>query len=195
MKAAGIRVSFGYGLTETSSGVAISVRGDPFAMEICPDDTITLAEDGEILIQAPTCMMQGYYKRPEDTDAVLKDGVLYSGDLGRFDEDGRLHITGRKKDMLVLPDGTKLFLPEYEGAIMQALGHSELAVVLKNGRPALVWSGEGEAKEIEKQLRPLMAQQPRGRQIVSVYVTERPLPRTATGKIKRWELQQETETL
>ena len=191
----GVRVSFGYGLTETSSGVAISVGGDPFAMEVCPDDTVTIADDGEILIQAPTCMMQGYYKRPADTDAVLKDGVLYSGDLGRFDEEGRLHITGRKKDMLVLPDGTKLFLPEYEGAIMQALGHAELAVTLKNGRPALVFSGEADAKDIEQKLRPLMRAQPRGRQLARVYVISHPLPRTATGKIKRWELQQEMETL
>ncbi len=194
-KTKGLRVSFGYGLTETSSGVAISVSGDPFAMEVCPDDTITIADDGEILIQAPTCMMQGYYKRPKDTDAVLKDGVLYSGDLGRFDEDGKLHITGRKKDMLVLPDGTKLFLPEYESAIMKALNHQELAVVLKNGKPVLVFSGEADAKDIEKRLRPLMADQPRGRQITAVYVVSHPLPRTATGKIKRWELQQETETL
>ena len=194
-KAKGLRVSFGYGLTETSSGVAISVGGDPFAMEVCPDDTITLAEDGEILIQAPTCMMQGYYKRPGDTAEVLKDGVLHSGDLGSFDADGRLHITGRKKDMLVLSDGTKLFLPEYEAAVMQALGNPELAVILKNGKPALVFSGEGDAKEIEKKLRPLMASQPRGRQLSEVIVTEAPLPRTATGKIKRWELQQRMETL
>ncbi len=191
----GLRVSFGYGLTETSSGVAISVSGDPFAMEVCPDDTITIADDGEILIQAPTCMMQGYYKRPEDTAAVLKDGILYSGDLGRFDKDGKLHITGRKKDMLVLPDGTKLFLPEYESAIMKALDHQELAVALKNGRPVLIYSGEADAKDIEKRLRPLMADQPRGRQITAVYVVSHPLPRTTTGKIKRWELQQETETL
>ncbi len=191
----GVRVCFGYGLTETSSGVAISVSGDPFAMEVCPDDTITLAEDGEILIQAPTCMMQGYYKRPGDTAAVLKDGVLSSGDLGRFDEDGRLHITGRKKDVLVLPDGTKLFLPEYEGAIMQALAHPELAVILLNGKPALVYSGEAEEKELLQELRALMAELPRGQQLARVLIIDRPLPRTATGKIKRWEIQQEMEKL
>ncbi len=193
--AKGVRVSFGYGLTETSSGVAISVSGDPYAMEVCPDDTITLAEDGEILIEAPTCMMLGYYKRPADTEAVLQGGVLRSGDLGRFDENGRLYITGRKKEMLVLPDGTKLFLPEYEGELMRALGHRELAVALRDGRPVLLYSGEADAREIEKQLRPLMAAQPRGRQLAGVLVTNRPLPRTATGKIKRWELQQEMETL
>ena len=122
----GLRVSFGYGLTETSSGVAISVKGDPYAMEVCPDDTITIAEDGEILIEAPTCIMQGYYKRPDATREVLRGGVFHTGDLGMFDENGLLHITGRKKDMLVLPDGTKIFLPEYEAAIMQALGHTEI---------------------------------------------------------------------
>ncbi len=191
--AQGVRVSFGYGLTETSSGVAISVAGDPFAMEICPDDTITLDEDGEICIQAPTCMMQGYYKRPEDTAAVLQNGVLRTGDLGRFDEDGRLHITGRKKDMLVLPDGTKLYLPEYEAAIAQALGRSELAVVLCEGRPLLLLQGEGDEKEILRALRPVLAERPRGQQLSGVRFTAEPLPRTATGKIKRWELRRYLE--
>lgn len=187
---AGLRVSFGYGLTETSSGVAISVSGDPFAMEICPDDTITIADDGEILIQAPTCMMQGYYKMPDDTAAVLKDGVFHTGDLGMFDADGKLHITGRKKDMLVLPDGTKIFLPEYEAPLMQAFGSTELAVILREGRPALVFSGEADPGDISEKLRDLMRTLPRGQQIAEIIVTADPLPRTATGKIKRWELQQ-----
>lgn len=193
--ARGIRVSFGYGLTETSSGVAISTSGDPFAMDICPDDTVTLADDGEILIQAPTCMMQGYYKHPDATAAVLRDGVLHTGDLGRFDEAGKLHIIGRKKEMLVLSDGTKIFLPEYEGRLMQALGHTELAVTLRAGRPVLIFSGETRADELRKRLRPLMAALPRGQQLTDIIITEDPLPRTATGKIKRWELQQKAGLL
>ena len=188
--AMGLRVSFGYGLTETSSGVAISVKGDPYAMEICPDDTITLAEDGEILIEAPTCMMQGYYKRPDATHEVLRDGVLHTGDLGRFDEEGLLHITGRKKDILVLSDGTKIYLPEYESALMQTLEHTDLAVTLRDDRPVLVYSGEGDADAIAEKLRPVIAELPRGQQIAKIIVTDEPLPRTATGKIKRWELQQ-----
>ena len=186
--AKGIRVSFGYGLTETSSGVAISVQGDPYAMEVCPDDTITLAEDGEILIQAPTCVMQGYYKMPDATAAVLKDGVLYTGDLGRFDDEGKLHITGRKKDMLVLPDGTKMFLPELEGRIAQAVSNPEIAVTLRASRPVLVFSGAGDREAILEQLKPLLRELPRGQQITDVIVTDVPLPRTATGKLKRWEL-------
>lgn len=193
--ASGLRVSFGYGLTETSSGVAISVSGDPYAMEVCPDDRISIAEDGEILIEAPTCIMQGYYKRPDATREVLRDGVFHSGDLGRFDENGLLHITGRKKDILVLPDGTKIFLPEYESALMQTLGHTELAVMLKDDRPVLVFSGEGDAKGIFEKLRDLMRSLPRGQQITEVLLTDEPLPRTATGKIKRWELQQKVRTI
>ena len=192
--ARGIRVSFGYGLTETSSGVAISVEGDPYAMEVCPDDTITIAEDGEILIAAPTCMMQGYYKWPQYTDEVLRHGILSTGDLGRFDEDGRLHITGRKKDMLVLNDGTKIFLPEYEAALMKALEHTELAVVLRGGRPVLVYSGEADRKALQERLLPIMATLPRGQQLGDVIVVQEPLPRTASGKIKRWELQQKVGT-
>ena len=188
--ALGLRVCFGYGLTETSSGVAISVKGDPFAMEVCPDDTITIAEDGEVLIQAPTCMMQGYYKRPDATREVLRDGILYTGDIGCFDEEGRLHITGRKKDVLVLEDGNKIFLPEYESTLMKTLEHTELAVILKNNRPALVFSGEAEESVLSEKLRPLMRQLPRGRQLADIIIIDEPLPRTATGKIKRWELQQ-----
>ena len=188
--ALGLRVCFGYGLTETSSGVAISVKGDPFAMEVCPDDTITIAEDGEVLIQAPTCMMQGYYKRPDATREVLRDGILYTGDIGCFDEEGRLHITGRKKDGLVLEDGNKIFLPEYESTLMKILEHTELAVILKNNRPALVFSGEAEESVLSEKLRPLMRQLPRGRQLADIIIIDEPLPRTATGKIKRWELQQ-----
>ena len=190
-----IAVSFGYGLTETSSGVAISTGGDPFAMEICPDDRITLADDGEILIEAPTCMMQGYYKRPEDTAAALRNGVLHTGDLGRFDDDGRLHITGRKKDILVLPDGTKLFLPELEAELAAALGYTDLAVTLRDGRPVLVFAGEAEKAELLRRLRPVMERLPRGQQIADIRIVSDPLPRTATGKIKRWELQQKAGQL
>ena len=192
--AKGLRVSFGYGLTETSSGVAISVQGDPFAMEVCPDDEITLAEDGEILVKAPTCMMQGYYKKPEDTRAVLQNGILRTGDLGRFDEEGLLHITGRKKEILVLSDGTKLFLPEYEAELSAVLGTGELALALRNGRPVLILAGPAEDKaQLLRKLTPVTARRPRGQQITDIIFTDKPLPRTATGKLQRWALQQRLE--
>ena len=83
LQAMGKRVCFGYGLTETSSGVALSLGDDPYAMTVCPDDRITLAPDGEILIECETCMMQGYYKDAAATEAVLRNGVLSTGDLRR----------------------------------------------------------------------------------------------------------------
>lgn len=192
--ALGKRVCFGYGLTETSSGVAISVSGDPHAMEVCPDDTIAIAPDGEVLITAPTCMMQGYYKDNDATAAALRDGVLYSGDIGYLDEEGKLHITGRKKEMLVLPSGTKIFLPEYEAAIVQALGNPELAVILLNAKPVLVIKETAEKKqEINEKLSAIMKKLPRAQQLAEVIFTDQPLPRTATGKIKRWEIQKTEE--
>ena len=194
----GARISFGYGLTETSSGVALSLGDDPYAMTVCPDDTVTIADDGEILISAPTCIMKGYYKMPEATGAVLRYGMLRSGDLGRIDKNGLLHITGRKKDILVLSDGTKIFLPEYELQLMQALRRSELAVILQGGRPVLLCQtvpgdSEDPAKRrtaVLKLLAPFMKSMPRGQQITDVFFTDAPLPRTATGKIKRYELPQ-----
>ncbi len=189
VKAMGKRVSFGYGLTETSSGVALSVGGDPRAMEICPDDRIEIAPDGEILIWAPTCLMQGYYKDPVSTAQAIKDGWLYTGDLGTLDQDGRLHVTGRKKEMLVLPSGTKIFLPEYEGALIKALGNPDLAVVLLGDRPVLVIKAPKEQKEaITQALRAVMENLPRAQQISKVVTVDYPLPRTATGKVKRWEI-------
>jgi long-chain acyl-CoA synthetase len=141
-------------------------------------------------------MMQGYYKKEEDTRAVLSGGVLRTGDLGYLDAEGRVHITGRKKDMLVLPGGTKLFLPEYEAQLAAALGTAELAVFLeKNGSPALLLQAAAEEETaIREKLRPLMAQLPRGEQIGKIYFTDKPMPRTATGKIRRWEIQKEETT-
>ena len=193
-KAMGKRVSFGYGLTETSSGVAISVEGNPRAMEICPDDEIMISDEGEILIKAPTCIMQGYYKDKDSTDEALRDGVLYSGDLGFIDMDGKLHITGRKKEMLVLPSGTKIFLPDYEAALAKAIENAELAVILLKNKPVLVIKEiEEKRKEILEKINEEMKKHPRSHQLSQIIFTDNPLPRTATGKIKRWEIQKTEE--
>lgn len=188
-RAKGVRVSFGYGLTETSSGVALSLGDDPYAMTVCPDDTITLASDGEILIKAPTCVMEGYYKQPEDTNAALAGGVLHTGDLGRFDGEGRLYVTGRKKDVLVLPDGTKLYLPEAEAELSALLGGADLAIATQDGKAVLVLCGaEPDDAAVFAAIEPYQSTHPRGQQIGGVVRRSAPLPRTATGKIKRWEL-------
>ena len=195
VKERGIQLSFGYGLTETSSGVAISTGGDPRALDICPDDKITIAEDGEILIESRTCMMQGYYKYSSDSISTVQNGVLHTGDLGYLDADGRLHLTGRKKDILVLSDGTKIFLPEYESELAEKTGNENLAVALKNGRPVLVLEAECDRDALWQIVNENNRLQPRGRQITDIIVLNHPLARTATGKLQRWKLEKEIEEL
>ena len=68
---------------------------------------------GEVIVKGPNVML-GYYEMPEETNKVLKDGWFYTGDLGFFDEDGYLTLTGRSKDMIVLKNGKKVFPEEIE---------------------------------------------------------------------------------
>ncbi|MBR3234916.1 MAG: long-chain fatty acid--CoA ligase [Atopobiaceae bacterium] len=194
-KERGIRVSFGYGLTETSSGVAISMGDDPFAMTVCDGCTITLADDGEVLIQSPGSRMQGYYKLPADTAEVLIDGVLHTGDLGSFDADGNLHIQGRKKEVLVMPGGTKIFLPEYERQISEELGTSEVAVVLRKGMPVLVLDDlkDSATEAVLSRVKGAMEGWDRSQQLADVVELGRELPRTASGKIQHWMIQAELD--
>ena len=195
VNATGRRISYGYGLTETSSGVAISVSGDPSAMEVCPDDEIMLADDDEILVRAPECMMLGYYKLPEDTEAVLQDGILFTGDIGQFDADGRLHIIGRKKEILVLSDGTKIFLPEYIREISNRLHTQEIAVILRKDRPYIVVNDERSSEELMDLLADWIPTLHRDHQPAGIIKYGKDLPRTSTGKIKTWEIAKETENL
>ncbi|MBQ3356081.1 MAG: acyl--CoA ligase [Oscillospiraceae bacterium] len=194
-KATGARVCFGYGLTETSSGVALSLGEDPYAMTVCPDDRITIAPDGEVLIEAPTCIMQGYWRREDDTARAVQNGVLHTGDLGRLDEAGKLRLTGRKKEILVLADGTKLFLPEYEAAVAGALGETDLCILLRGGAPVLLLGGPPrDTRPLWDALRPVLEERPRGQQLRRILFYHDPLPRTASGKIMRWAIQREKES-
>ena len=72
-----------------------------------PEVEVRLAEDGEVLLRGPN-VFQGYYRDPEATAAALVDGWLHSGDLGRFDDDGFLVITGRKKEILITSGGKNI---------------------------------------------------------------------------------------
>nr|MCR4588728.1 AMP-binding protein [Lachnospiraceae bacterium] len=117
LHAKNIRVYLGYGLTETSSGIAITQDQEtPYAMAPCPGADIRIEEDGEISVATPNMMTEYLgFGNP------CLDGRFYTGDLGRLDERGYLYITGRKKDMLVLSDGTKVYCPEYEDELAQLL--------------------------------------------------------------------------
>ena len=85
-------------------------------------------------------------------------------------------------------------MPEYEAAIRATLTCDEVAVVLSGGRPVLVTAEElGSRDEVLGRLAPLMAEQPRSSQLADVRVLGHKLPRTATGKVKRWEIQKEID--
>ena len=117
----GIELAQGYGLTETSPVISaenaykkrsgsVGLPMDNVEVEIVNQDENGI---GEIRAKGPNVML-GYYENEEATKEVLKDGWFYTGDLGYFDKDGYLFITGRKKDMIVLKNGKKVFPEELE---------------------------------------------------------------------------------
>ena len=100
-EAIGIVILEGYGLTESSPVIAVSKLDDyKFGTvgKILPGVEVKIASDGEILAQGPN-IMQGYYKNKKETDSVIMNGWLHTGDIGMFDVDGFLMITDRKKHL------------------------------------------------------------------------------------------------
>ena len=89
--------------------------------------------DEEIVVFGDN-VMQGYYNKPKETDEVLKDGWLYTGDLGFVDSKGYVNITGRKKDIIVLPNGKNINPSELEVAILEGNDEiKECGVFMKEG--------------------------------------------------------------
>ena len=110
----GVNLIEGYGQTEDTGVTCVSRIGKVKFGTVGPpltDTEVKIAEDGEILVKSPS-VFKGYYKNPEATKEVLKDGWLYSGDVGELDEDGYLKITDRKKDIIVTAGG-KNITPQY----------------------------------------------------------------------------------
>ena len=195
LRAKGIDVYLGYGLTETSSGIAITQDLDePDALYPCPGADFRIEDDGEVTIATP-CMMQGYI----GAEPMFDGDRFFTGDLGWFDEKGRLHLKGRKKDVLLMPDGTKIFCPEYEEDLMEKTGLPDIGVTLKGGRAVLVAGSLTDDSAIAEDLRAKLLKTvgeynrslQRSQQIYDVIVRKDALPRTATGKLKRYELQEQ----
>ena len=126
----------GYGLTESSPVISFN------SFDACKMGTvgkaldhveIKIADDGEILTRGPH-VMQGYWKDPEATHAVLVDGWLHTGDVGTIDEDGYLSITDRKKDLIITSGGKNIAPSELE-RLLTSDPFIDQAVVYGDGRP------------------------------------------------------------
>lgn len=197
----GIHIRFGYGLTETASGLAISTEdGEPYAMSLCPDTQMRLGAEDEILVRTP-CMMEGYFHDPTSTAAKLDaEGWLSTGDIGRFDENGRIHILGRRNDVLVMPNGTKIYLPEAEESLSRDL-RCECALTLENdtltliaGIPDGILSDDNRTElgswetGVKTALDAWNDGRPAASRVMKVHFREGTFPRTATGKLQRWKL-------
>ena len=131
--AANCPVFEGYGLTETSPVVSVNDMRDGGLRigtvgKAIADTEIKIAEDGEILIKGPQVMI-GYYKDPEKTAEVLKDGYFHTGDIGEIDSDGFLKITDRKKAMFKTSGGKYVAPQLIENAMKQSRFIEQILVV------------------------------------------------------------------
>jgi long-chain acyl-CoA synthetase len=115
----GIDIREVYGQTENCGPTSIHYENDvKFGTvgKALPRAQIKIAEDGEILLKGPHVFM-GYYNNPEKTRETIVDGWLYTGDVGRIDEDGHLIITDRKKDIIITAGGKNITPSEIENEL------------------------------------------------------------------------------
>src|SRR4051794_39736608 len=115
----GVIVLQGYGATETAAGCCTTMADHPLGCVGWPPKPVEMriAADDEIQFRGPT-LFKGYWNNPDATAAAYSpDGWYQSGDLGRLDERGRLHLHGRKKDIIVLPNGFNVYPEDIENAL------------------------------------------------------------------------------
>ncbi|AET32584.1 AMP-dependent synthetase/ligase [Pyrobaculum ferrireducens] len=135
----GVNLKRIWGMTEVS-GIATVHRNDDVRLDTVgapiANTEIKIAEDGEILVRTPA-VMAGYYKREDATAEVLRDGWLYTGDVGMLTEDGHLIYLGRKEDVQRLADGT-VFSALFIENMLKYSPYVKEALVYGEGRPYVV---------------------------------------------------------
>jgi long-chain acyl-CoA synthetase len=215
----GFTILQGYGLTETTGGCVVTrVKNNVIGSAGQPLKGVELrildpdgSGVGEVLIRGPV-VMKGYYRNPVATGEVMSDGWFHSGDLGRLDREGNLFITGRKKEVIVLPNGKNIYPDEVEAHYLQSPFLKE-AAVLGIAEPGSHERGErlhavvvpdfnylkakriANAREILRdEIGRLSGQLPKYKRLMSYQIQQEPLPRTTTRKIKRLELKRLIES-
>jgi len=214
----GIDVLQAYGLTETTAAVYANSPGNNVigsvgkAMKGVEGKIVDSQsqEDegpptGEVALRGAV-VMKGYWNRPDATASVLRDGWFYTGDLGYFDDDGNLFLTGRKKEVIVLSNGKNIYPEEVEAHYLKSPYIKELAVMGLEGKAteggdrlhavivpnfdALRQKKIVNAKEVIRyDIEGLSQQIVSTKRIGSYEIWQEDLPRTSTRKIKRFEVE------
>ncbi len=212
----GIKVFQCYGLSETSPIISVDRGDDRKLLSVGPVlDSYEAKIDentGELLVKGPS-VMKGYYNNQEKTEEVLEpDGWLHTGDIAEFDSDGRLYITGRIKNMIVLSGGKKVFPEEVEAVLEKNPNFAEICVFgatrtsgAKDGTEEIMtvivptedifakYKNEDELQSfIVHEVKALSVQLAPYKRPVNIVVRKEPLPRTATRKVKRNVVKEET---
>ncbi len=197
----GISMTGGYGITECSPLVSLNDdRDNNYASAghrlACISWRISEPDEdgiGEIVVRGDV-VMKGYYKRPDLTAEVLRDGWFYTGDYGYINEKDEIVITGRKKNIIVLNNGKNVYPEDIERFLVSLPGVSEVVVSgVRNEHgqdvalTATVYSEEEghTAEEFLAAFRKATAHLPAYKQISTVTLRSEPFPKTTTNKIKR----------
>lgn len=198
----GFEILMGYGLSETAPMVSFTHPGRQrknSSGQIIPCNEVR-SEDGEILVKGKN-VMQGYFERPEETAQVLRDGWFHTGDLGHLDEEGYIYITGRKKEIIVLPSGKNINPEEVESKLLQYKDLVAEAAVLASGDAlqALILPNVQALRQrgvvnLEEALRSEVIAKynlkaSSYKRILKCTLLSESLPRTRLGKLKRHELE------
>ncbi|MBQ8546758.1 MAG: AMP-binding protein [Clostridia bacterium] len=190
----GVNMYQGYGLTECAPLISANYpRENRFGSVGKPVSYMDVKiEDGEILVKGSGVIL-GYYKNPEATaEAFTEDGWLHTGDLGYFDEDGYLYITGRSKNLIILDNGKNIYPEELEARILTIDGVKDVMVYDGNGKLCVAIqptniNDKNLVQGIRQGVKALNASLPSYKRMVAIDFIARDFPKTTTLKIKRGE--------